>query len=514
MFYHSKHFLYKLSARLVMFICILCLCGAQSLPVLAITETAQKRIDAQRLMPVASNEIENWPTGPVVNAEAAILMEAKTGAILYAKNIHKQEYPASTTKILTSLIAIEQCSMDEIVTFSHDAVFGIPLDSNHIAMNEGDTLTMEQCLNAILIRSANEVSYAVAEHIGGTWDDFADIMNKRAEELGCVDSHFVNPNGLPDEDHYTSAYDLAMIGRAFFSSEILCRMTMTPMLVLEKKTGEYRDKNKMELIPGGQYEYKYLVGCKTGFTNDARYTLVSCAEKDGLKLICVIMKDENNLNYEDTIALFDYGFANFAKVNISQAETKYNIDNTGSFYSDYDVFGNSQPILALNKEDYIVLPKTADFADTVSSISYETQNENQAAIITYTYHGEYIGSASVDLSTNTKSPYAFDVEPDVDDAAPKSGGAVSVVFVNIFKVLFYVLVLAAGCGIIYLLVFVYKNYYFSSRNTRRSWLRDRRRRKRPLPSSDDLARSRRKEIMAAKRRQRRKNSFRTGRRRR
>lgn len=512
MFYHSKHFIYKLSVRLVAVICAFCLFCFQTLPVLAITETAQRRIDMQRTMPIESNQIENWPTGPIVNAESAILMEAKTGAILYAKNIHKQEYPASTTKILTSLIAIEQCSMDEVVTFSHNAVFGIPLDSNHIAMNEGDTLTIEECLNAILIRSANEVSYAVAEHIGGTWDNFADIMNKRATELGCVDSHFVNPNGLPDEDHYTSAYDLAMIGRAFFASEALCKMTMTPMLILQKKTGEYRDKNKMELIPGGQYEYKYLVGCKTGFTNDARYTLVSCAEKDGLKLICVIMKDENNLNYEDTIALFDYGFANFERVNISQAETKYNINNTGSFYSDYDVFGNSQPILALNKDDYIVLPKTAEFSDTVSSISYETQSENQAAIITYTYHGEYIGSASVDLSTNTKSPYAFNVDSDADNNADnsKSGvGAVSIIFINIFKVLLYILAFAAVCGVIYLIFFIYKNYYFSSRSTRRSWLRDRRRRKRPLPASDDFALNRKRAISAAKRRQRRRNGFRT-----
>lgn len=515
MFHHSKHFLYKLSARIVAGLGVLCLLGSQTLPAHAITDIAKQRIDAQRAMPIESNEIENWPTGPVVNAESAILMDARTGAILYAKNIHKQEYPASTTKILTSLIAAEQCSMNEVVTFSHNAVFGIPLDSNHIAMNEGDTLTMEQCLNAILIRSANEVSYAVAEHIGGTWDNFADIMNERAKELGCVDSHFVNPNGLPDEDHYTSAYDLAMIGRAFFANEMLCKMTTTPMLTIQKESGEYRDRNKMELIPGGKYEYKYLVGCKTGFTNDARYTLVSCAEKDGLKLICVVMKDENNLNYEDTIALFDYGFANFERVNISQAETKYNIDNTGSFYSDYDIFGNSQPILALNKDDYIVLPKTADFADTVSAISYETRSENQAAIITYTYHDEYIGSASVDLTANTKSPYAFDLDSDAADSSGSKTGAaaVSIVFINIFKVLLYILAIAAVCGVIFLIFFIYKNYCFSPRSTRRSWLRDRRRRKRPLPSANDLIRNRRRSITEAKRRQRRRNNFRSNRRR-
>ena len=192
-----------------------CFFFSQSLTSVA-APTTEERIAAQRALEIQSNQVENWPTGPVVTAESAILMEAETGTVLYAKNIHKHQYPASTTKILTTLIASEQCSLDEVVTFSHDAVFGIPRGSNHIAMNEGDTLTMEQCLNAILIRSANEVSYAVAEHIGETWEGFAQMMNDRAKELGCVDSNFVNPNGLPDESHYTSAYDLAMIGRAFF----------------------------------------------------------------------------------------------------------------------------------------------------------------------------------------------------------------------------------------------------------------------------------------------------------
>ncbi len=172
---------------------------------------AELRLETHRAMDIQSNEIQNWPTGPVVGAESAILMEAETGTILYSKNIHQQQYPASTTKILTALIASERCGMDEIVTFSNDAVFDTPRDSSHIAMNPGEELTMEQSLNAILIRSANEVCYAVAEHITGTtdWQVFSDIMNERASELGCLNSHFVNPNGLPDENHYTTAYDLA-----------------------------------------------------------------------------------------------------------------------------------------------------------------------------------------------------------------------------------------------------------------------------------------------------------------
>ncbi|MCD7836187.1 MAG: D-alanyl-D-alanine carboxypeptidase [Lachnospiraceae bacterium] len=470
-----------------------------------LTGTTEERIAAQQSMTIESNEVENWPEGPVVSAEAAILMEAGTGAILYSKNIHEKEYPASTTKILTTLIASEESSLDEIVTFSDTAVFGIPRDSNNIAMNTGDTLTMEECLNAILIRSANEVSIAVAEHIAGSAEDFAVMMNERAAELGCVDSNFVNPNGLPDENHYTSAYDLAMIGRAFFSNEMLCKMTMSPMLIIQKPSGEYRDANQMKLLPGKEYEYSYLVGCKTGYTDAARSTLVSCAEKDGLKLICVVMRDENPEYYEDTISLFDYGFANFSKVNISETETKYNIDNSGAFYSDNDIFGSSKPILSLNEDDYIVLPKTADFSDTVSTISYDTDNENQVALITYTYHDVFIGYASVDLAVSEGSAYSFDTisETEAEEALTEEP---SFVFINIFKLLLYIAAIAAIIFLISGIIYVFKNYNFSARSTRRSWRLQQLRRRIPFKSGALRSARRRRNLAKRSRRSHKKGS--------
>ena len=190
-----------------LFAAVLCagsLALAPALPVEAqAPSAAELLLAANRALPVQSNEVPNWPAGPVVGAESAILMELQTGTILYAKNIHQREYPASTTKILTTLIAAERCQMDEIVPFSHDAVFDTPWDSSHIAMDVGQELTMEQCLNAILIRSANEVCYAVAEHITGTtdWQVFSDLMNGRAAELGCLNTHFINPNGQIGRAH-------------------------------------------------------------------------------------------------------------------------------------------------------------------------------------------------------------------------------------------------------------------------------------------------------------------------
>lgn len=540
----------------------ICLFASQGLSATAAT-IKEENIAYNQSLAVQSNAVANWPTGPVISAESAILMDADTGAILYAKNIHQKEYPASTTKILTTLIASERCSMDEIVDFSYDAVHDIDPGSNHIAIEPGEQLTMEECLNAILIRSANEVSFAVAEHISGTtWQDFGDIMNERAKELGCVDSHFVNPNGLPNEDHYTSAYDLAMIGRAFFANEALCKMTMTHMLHIlpsERQPDDIMEVNKMELIPGGKYAYPYLVGCKTGYTDVARSTLVSCAEKDGMKLICVVMKDENPNYYEDTISLFDYGFSNFQRVNISQMETKYNIDNAGSFYSGNDIFGNSKPILQLNQNDSITLPNTITFWDAVSTISYDNTEPGQAAVITYTYNDVVLGTASIDFTASERGSSVFGDETTgttdgaeataatqeqdstgatqptegaaADEPAGEGGGiptatqptasgeedtasgGPAVIFINVIKVFFWILGIAVAIFLVLLIRAFIKNYHFAHRSTRLTWRFGRRRkrsRSRYRSVDQDLQSRRREAIRQAKKRRKPKkpNRFR------
>ena len=510
---HSIKYLYKsfrsrtgIIKKSLLGVCALCLFLSQSISVLA-EKSLDERLEEQRTMAVQSNAVENWPTGPTVSAESAILIEAGTGAVLYAKNIHQKAYPASTTKILTTLIASEQCSMDETVTFSHDAIFSIDPGSNHIAMDVGEELTMEQCLNAILIRSANEVSNAVAEHIGGTMDGFAEMMNERAKELGCVDSHFVNANGLPNEDHYTSAHDLAQIGRAFFANEMLCKISTTTRLHIppsDKQPDDIIESSSNQMLEGGKYAYEYLVGIKTGYTVAARSCLVSCAEKDGLKLICVVLKDESPLQYEDTISLFEYGFSNFDKVNISQTETKYNIDNAGFFYSDNDIFGSSKPLLSLNKEDYIILPKTASFDDTVSTISYNTGNEKEAAEIAYTYNDVFIGSATLDFVVDQTDTYTFDMIAETqtsENTAKENTQNTSFIFINIIKVLLWVIGIAAA---IFLLLFVrvfLKNYQFTRPNSRQAWRRNRRKRQNHYQTVNSSLRKKRKEqIKQAKRR--------------
>ncbi len=475
----------------------------------------EDNIATNQQLETESNQWKNWPEGPTISAESAILMDADTGVILYAKNIHKQQYPASTTKILTTLIAIEKCSMDEMVTFSYKATHDIDPGSNHIGLDEGEQLSMEDCLRAILIRSANEVSFGVAEHIvGDTWENFAPVMNEYAKNLGCLNSNFVNPNGLPNEEHLTTAYDLAMIGRAFFANDILCKMTLTKQLHFyptETQPDEIWENNQMALLPGKEYAYEYLVGCKTGYTNVARSCLVSCAEKDGMKLICVVLKDEAPYQYEDTISLFNYGFSNFEKRNIEQNESKYNINSNHLFYNDIDIFGNSQALLKMNEQDYIILPKTVPFSDVTSTISYDTGDTSKAALLTYNYHDVYVGSASIDFAIGNNEDYQFESVVDTttstedENMSSNTKEEPSFIFVNLKKILIIIGVIVVLLIIAFLVMLFLREYQINTRRGSRDLNYRYRGSGNYRPSherlADDLQKKRRQQIAEAKRRQ-------------
>ena len=161
----------------------------------------------------AAYGVDNLKGAPDITAESAILMDAASGAVLYGKDEESKQYPASITKVMTALLAIENCSMDDIVTFSNEAVNGIEPGSSSAGINVGAQLTVEDTLYALMLVSANEAASALAEHISGSNEAFAELMNQRAAELGCTGTHFTNPHGLPDEDHYTTAHDMALILR-------------------------------------------------------------------------------------------------------------------------------------------------------------------------------------------------------------------------------------------------------------------------------------------------------------
>lgn len=262
---------------------------------------------------------------PEMDAEAAIVTDAYTGAVIYGKNIDKQEYPASITKILTALVALENCSLDETVAFSHNAVFSIEPGSTHIGMREGEELSMEDCLYALLMASANEVANAIAEHVGGSVEAFANMMNKRAAELGCTGSHFVNPNGLHDDDHYTTARDMALITQAALRHEEFRTIIATYSYVIPATNlvNEERPiQNHHQMLPQRKYPYDGCIGGKTGYTSRAKHTLVTCAERDGRTIICVELSSEAYC-YDSTASLLDYGFAHFGEAVTSEVLSEH-----------------------------------------------------------------------------------------------------------------------------------------------------------------------------------------------
>lgn len=451
----------------------------------ATLEELAAEAEARKLLPVQSDEIENWPTGPQITAQAAILMDANTGIILYAKNIHEKLYPASTTKILTSLLAMENGNLDDMVSFSHEAVFSVPLGGSNMGMDEGESITLEEALYGILVASANEVSNAVAEYVSGSISDFTDLMNERAAQLGCTDSHFINANGLFDENHYTSAYDLALISRAFFQNEMLCKISNTPRYHFEPsetQPDDFYKKNKHQLITG-ELPYEGVIGGKTGYTDQSRQTLVTCAEQNGMKLICVVFKEESPNQFTDTIELFNYGFQNFQILNVSENEQKFNIENVNFFQADNDIFGNSKPILSIDTDSYVIVPNMADFSDLDSTIDYDIAEDNHVAQIDYTYNDTYVGSAYVNLSEYAKTIYQFETiktssAPNTDNndienlekeeiAAPASsiqgGKDNDTIFINVKNVLIGILIFAT----FFICLFIIRALIINNNNSKR-----------------------------------------------
>ncbi len=374
------------------------------------TEEYTSLWEGRKSLPVESNSIPTWPKGPANGTESAILMEVDTGTILYSKNINEPLYPASTTKLMTALLVVENCSMDEVVTFSDAAIDNTEWGSSRIGIMKGEQLTVEQCLYGLLLGSANEVAYGLAEHVAGSLDEFVKMMNEKAAELGCTNTHFVNASGLPDPEHYVSALDLATIARAFFSNETLCMISGTAKYVITptNRTDEERpQENHHKMIQGKKYAYDGIIGGKTGFTTDARQTLVTCAQRDGMKLICVVMKDESPYQFTDTAELLDYGFASFQKLNVADNETRYNIRSATFFNTKLDIMGSSRDILALNRNGSIVIPKGMNFDDAEVKVDYDTDGNGAVAKLDYYVGDNRVGGTTLDYATADRQLFEF-----------------------------------------------------------------------------------------------------------
>ena len=243
--------------------------------------------------------LESAPGAGAVStgAQAAVLMDAASGRVLYEQNAHDRRLIASTTKLMTALVALESgIPLSREITVSPDWV---GVEGSSIYLREGETLTLETLLYGMLLRSGNDAALAVAEACAGTEEAFAGRMNEKARELGMADSHFVNPSGLNVEEHYSTAYDMALLARACLKDEILAEMVSTKSIALEGRS--FTNHNKL------LWQYEGCIGLKTGYTEKAGRTLVSAAERDGMTLICVTLSDPND--WADHAALFDRGFS-------------------------------------------------------------------------------------------------------------------------------------------------------------------------------------------------------------
>lgn len=473
-----------ISLLLTFFLVFCCFCNNTLTAKAASLEELQEEVEARKALPIQSNEIDNWPAGPQIGAQAAILMDANTGVILYSKNIHERLYPASTTKIMTALLAMENGSLDDMVEFSHEAVFSVPADGSNMGMDEGESITLEECLYGIMVASANEAANAAGEYVSGSIDDFVALMNKRAEEMGCTDTHFMNTNGLHDPEHYTSAYDLALISSYFFRNEMLCKISNTDRHHFEPtptQPDDFYKKNKHQLI-NGEIPYDGILGGKTGYTDNSRQTLVTCAEQNGMRLVCVVLKEESPDQFTDTAELFDYGFQNFQVLNISENEKKYTIESTGFLQIGDDVFGSSKPILSIDTDSYVIIPNTVTFQDLDSEIDYSLSDENRVAGIEYSYHGMYVGNAYLNLATDNASTYEFDSNMTSSDVSvekvepeAKQKQSQDTIFINIKKVLLGILILAAVVIAIFMIHALIANGRTAKRRNNRVKRKQRRR---------------------------------------
>lgn len=267
---------------------------------------------------------------PSIIGESAIIVDIKTGYTLYEKNIYDKHYPASITKIMTALLTLEQADINEVVTFSHAAVFSVEAGSSVAYVDEDEQLTVEQCLYGLLLISGNDLANGLAEHVGGTMDSFAAMMTDRAKELGCVNTNFTNAHGLHDENHYTCAYDMAKIAlEAYDTQELFMKMCSTltyecPPTNKQPETRVWGNNNRL-INPYEEAYYKDCIGGKTGYTNEAGGTLVTYAKINDRPLLCVIMKSTNSAAaYADTTALYDYVKANVSADMYKKLDEQYN----------------------------------------------------------------------------------------------------------------------------------------------------------------------------------------------
>lgn len=348
-----------------------------------------------------------------IHSESALIMESSTGKVVYEKNGYQVRYPASTTKVLTAILAIENCDLDELATASEFAVNSIPYDYSIANIKVGEQVSVRDLLYALMLHSANETAYILAEHISGSNEEFAKLMNEKAKEIGCENSHFVNPNGIQDENHYSTAYDMALITRYAMQNEIFREIvkttsyTVSPSELYPENDRTFTNTNHL-IIPSteqnpNKYYYPYAIGVKTGYTSAALNCLISAANKDGMEYISVVLGAttgyENGVStsyrYTDSISMFDFAFNNYLFKDLTEENAfvkTIDIPNLGSL----DVATDSSVSILVDVDEFnntIIEPEI----DIYENISAPIKKGDVVGTISYIINGKEYSSQLVSM---------------------------------------------------------------------------------------------------------------------
>ena len=270
---------------------------------------------------ITTNAVPGWPQGADITSTAAVVMEESTNTIVYAKNMDQQLFPGSTVKIMTTLLALENSQLTDQVTMTATGVSGVTDGGANISANLDEVFTMEQCLYAIMLVSANDIALQVAEHLAGSVEGFVQMMNQRAAELGCTNTVFTNPTGLPDENQHITAHDMALIMEAAMANDTFRTIAATTSYTLPATNvsgGERVLTNNFTMINStSDGYYKPCIGGKEGYTEASGSTLVCEASKNNMKLVCIVLNGASGVTNNEAIALLNYGFDNFAPLTIA-----------------------------------------------------------------------------------------------------------------------------------------------------------------------------------------------------
>ena len=406
--------------RWMLLLCLLLsltLAGGAAAPVFAEEESERPSDEAEEeeqehmpawSEPAQTDSLTKWPAAPQIEGKSAVVIDLEYGAVLYSKNADEKLYPASITKVMTGFLACENLNPEDKFVMTEANAFGIESGSSSIYASPGEEFTVEQGMMALMLESANEIALQLGEEVSGSVKKFVELMNEKARELGCTNTHFNNPNGLPDERHYTTAHDMALIAKAAWKNRLFRKYVCTGYFTIEPTN--IREEalpmmNHHRMMKGQSRAYDGVLGGKTGYTEAAGNTLVTYAKRGNMRLAVVVMGSVDGA-YSDTAALLDYAFGNFHKMNMNVPEDRDSVEGRLLPCEKYLIRnqGDLRPFYYKSRM-YVIVPSNVG-REKIEPVW--TLNPNYAGLpyldCVYMYEGNPIGTARVYMRRSFLDP--------------------------------------------------------------------------------------------------------------